>query len=218
MSANAESLQFVLEGASKGRIRVIGIAENGEEAVKMVEPDNPDVILMDIRMPRMDGVQATKIIHNNYPQTKILILTTFDDDNLAVAALSNGATGYVLKDVSAENLIGAIEAVAEGAFYFAPSVGIKLVHMINPDDQEPHPTTEFFVAESIAKWPRLTRREAEIVYCASRAFTNAQIGDLLHISNNTVKNHLSSVFEKLEIRSRLQLIALVAPVLQKAKE
>ena len=214
----AESLQFVLQGASKGQIRVIGIAEDGEKAVKLVEQEHPEVILMDVRMPRMDGVEATKIIHRDFPETKVMILTTFDDDDLAVAALSSGATGYVLKDVHAANLIRSIEAVADGAFYFAPSVGMKLVHMINPDDQQPQLGKEVFITESIAKWPGLTRREAEVVYCASRAFTNAEIGAHLHISGNTVKNHMSSVFEKLEIRSRLQLIALVAPVLQKLEK
>jgi DNA-binding NarL/FixJ family response regulator len=213
----AESLQFVLQGASNGQIQVIGIAENGEEAVRMVEKNRPDVILMDVRMPVMDGVEATKIIHRDFPETKVLILTTFDDDDLAVAALSSGATGYVLKDVHALNLIRSIESVADGAFYFAPSVGMKLVHMINPDDQQPLFGKEDFVVGSIAQWPELTRREAEIVYHVALAFTNAEIGERLHISHNTVKNHMSSIFEKLGIRSRLQLIALVAPVLEKLK-
>ena len=214
----AESLKYVLEGASKKQIQVLGIAQNGKEAIKMVRDDEPDVILMDIRMPVMDGVEATKIIHSDYPQTRILILTTFDDDDLAITALSSGATGYVLKDVSAENLIAAIEAVAAGVFYFAPSVGMKLVHKIKADDKNPYHSTEFFIAEAISKWPQLTRREAEIVFYASRAFTNAQISNSLHISENTVKNHLASIYEKLKIHNRLQLITLVAPVLHNVKE
>jgi DNA-binding NarL/FixJ family response regulator len=214
----AESLQYVIQGASDGRIRVIGIAENGEEAVKLVEKEHPDVILMDVRMPHMDGVEATKIIHRDFPETKVLILTTFDDDDLAVAALSSGATGYVLKDVHALNLIRSIESVADGAFYFAPSVGMKLAQMINPDDQKPLFGKEEFVVGSIAEWPVLTRREAELVYYAALAFTNADIGEQLNISPHTVKNHMSSIFEKLGIRSRLQLIALVAPVHEKLKK
>ena len=210
----AESLQFVLQGASQGRVEVTGIAENGEEAVSMVKRDRPAVVLMDVRMPVMDGVQATRIIHKNYPETKVLILTTFDDDDLAVRALSSGATGYVLKDVAAEDLILSIEAVAKGVFYIAPSVGLKLIDKMSTREQHDESAKQRAVAGLIARYAAFTRREAEIVYLAALALTNAEIGTQLSISDKTVKNHLSAIFGKLKIHSRLQLISRIAPVLQ----
>lgn len=208
----AESLKYVLEGASRGSIEVIGIAENGRVAVQMTESHDPDVVLMDIRMPVMDGVKATSAIHQDFPRTKVLVLTTFNDDDLAVSALSSGATGYVLKDTAPQDLIRAIDAVANGAFYIAPTVGIKLIHLLSPEDAYGRSQKEVAIPAIIGTWNSLTRREAEIAYFAALALTNAEIGNQLFISAKTVKNHLRSIFSKLKIRSRLQLITAVAPV------
>ena len=200
----AESLKFVLQGESEGRIEVVGVAENGREAVTMVEENVPDVILMDIRMPVMDGFEATARIHAAYPEIKIMILTTFDDDELAVNALSHGATGYVLKDVDPPDLILSIEAVHKGAFYISPSVGFKLVDIITHEDGAEE--KKRLVPKILQQHPRLTRREAEILFLAARACTNKDIGVQLHISEKTVKNHMSSIYAKLGIHNRLHLI------------
>ncbi|MBT3273208.1 MAG: response regulator transcription factor [Spirochaetales bacterium] len=210
----SESLKFVLEAAGEGKIVVSGIAKNGKEAIQLVSKVKPDVILMDIRMPVMDGVEATKFIHQHYPDTKVLILTTFIDDDLVVGALSNGATGYVLKDVGPEDLILSIEAVAKGAYYIAPSVGVRLVQRASVDDDNEDLKMEAAIGKVVVSWPNLTSREAQIAYYTARALTNSEIAQKLSISTNTVKNHLSSVFDKLKIHSRLQVIALVGPVLQ----
>ena len=206
----AESLRLVLGGESHGRIDVVGIAANGREAVKYVATHVPDVILMDIRMPVMDGVEATAAIHKSHPNIRIMILTTFDDDELAVGALSAGATGYVLKDVDPPDLIRSIEAVNRGAFYVSPGVGFKLADIMRTEDGGSVRETEEAVVDLMRNAPSLSRREAEILYLAAKARTNKNIGEELFISEKTVKNHLSSIYRKLSIHNRLQLIQYVA--------
>jgi DNA-binding NarL/FixJ family response regulator len=206
----AESLRFVLGGESRGRIEVIGIAEDGQEAIDFVRSHEPDIILMDIRMPRMDGVQATAAIHSQWPQIKIMILTTFDDDELAIDALSHGATGYVLKDVDPPELIRSIEAVHDGAIYISRSVGQKLVDVAKTDGTMKDTRRAPAVLDLMTMEPALTRREAEVLYLAAKALTNKSIAEGLFISVKTVKNHLTSIYRKLSIRNRLQLIQYVA--------
>jgi len=211
----AESLSFVLQNDSDGRIDVVGVARNGEEAVARAQELNPDVILMDIRMPVMDGVEATGIIRQRCPKTKILILTTFDDDELAVEALNHGATGYVIKEVDASDLILSIEAVYKGAFYISPSVGFKLLDLMHPDQERARKEKETLIPELLLKVPGLTHREAEIVYLTAKAMTNAEIADSLSIAEKTVKNHLFSIFDKLGIHNRLSLINFVSSMNQR---
>jgi DNA-binding NarL/FixJ family response regulator len=128
----AKGLQLVIEGEGKGEIKVLGIAKDGYEAIEYTERLNPDIILMDIRMPRMDGVEATKIIIEKHPGIKIMILTTFDDDEYAYNALSAGAMGFILKSVQPEELVLAIGAVKNNALYVSSSVGFKLVEKMKP--------------------------------------------------------------------------------------
>lgn len=208
----AESLKFVLQNDSDGRIDVTGIAENGKEAVALAQELGPDVILMDIRMPVMDGVEATGIIHQCCPDIKILILTTFDDDELAVDALDHGATGYVLKEVDPHDLILSIEAVQKGAFYISPSVGTKLLDLMHPDQEREKRDKEALIPKLLRAAPELTHREAEIVYLTAKARTNIQIADSLFIAEKTVKNHLSSIYSKLGIHNRLALINYVSRI------
>ena len=206
----AESLRFVLQNDSNGKIDVIGIAENGNAAVAQAQSKKPDVILMDIRMPVMDGVKATGIIRERFPEMKILILTTFDDDELAVDALNHGATGYVLKEVDLPDLLLSIEAVHKGAFFISPSVGFKLLDLMNPEGERAEKEKESLIPELLRAVPVLTRREAEIVYLTAKAYTNVQIADNLYIAEKTVKNHLYSIYDKIGIHSRLSLINFVS--------
>ena len=210
----AESLKFVLQNDSNGKIEVVGIAENGSEAVAQAQIMKPNVILMDIRMPVMDGVEATGIIRERFPEIKILILTTFDDDELAVDALSHGATGYVLKEVDPPDLILSIEAVHKGAFFISPSVGIKLLDLMHPEEERAEKEKQTFIPKLLQAAPELTRREVEIVYLTAKAYTNMQIADTLYIAQKTVKNHLFSIFHKLGIHSRLSLINFVSSLRQ----
>ena len=205
----AESLRFVLHGESEGRIEVVGIAGNGSEAVEFVHGHAVDVILMDIRMPEMDGVEATAAIHSSRPDIEIMILTTFDDDELAVAALSHGASAYVLKDVDPPDLIRSIEAVHHGAFYISRSVGLKLMDKVRSEGAPRESRRADAVVTLMNEAPSLSRREAEVLYLAARALTNKGIADELVISEKTVKNHLTSIYHKLSIHNRLQLIQYV---------
>ena len=203
----AESLKYVLAGAADGKIEVIDVAENGEEAVRAAAEKRPDVILMDIRMPVMDGVDATAIIHRDCPNIKILILTTFDDDELAMKALSQGASGYVLKSVDPEDLILSIESLLKGAFVISDSVGVKLFDHNRPRESEAEKEQETIVLGLLIRhFPALSLREAQVAELAAQALSNKEIGQAFSISERTVKNHLSSVYDKLGIHKRLELI------------
>lgn len=208
-----EGLKVVLQAESKGRIQVVGVAEDGNQALVKAEACKPDVVLMDIRMPVMDGVQATGALHTRFPQMKILILTTFDDDELALDALNHGATGYVLKDVDPSDLILSIEAVHRGAFYLSASIGFKLLDTMHPDADSATRERELVIPELLHVTPGLTRREAEVAYLTAKAHTNKQIAELLFIAEKTVKNHLLSIYEKLGIHNRLALLNRVASLL-----
>ena len=202
----AESLKFVLQGESKGRIEVVGIAENGQEAVEFTDAREPDIVLMDIRMPVMDGVQATAIIHESHPDVKVIILTTFDDDEFAVSALSHGAIGYVLKDVDPPDLIRCIEAVHNGAYFISPSVGTKLFESGSSGAKDGEGGKDRLVLGYLNELPSLSRREGEILFYVVKAHSNKEIAIELSISEKTVKNHLGSIYEKLNIHNRLQLM------------
>ncbi len=203
----AEGMKYVLEGESKGQIEVIGIAGNGNEGVEMARLRQPDVMLMDIRMPEMDGVEATELIHREYPAINILILTTFDDDELAYHALSCGAKGYVLKSVAPEDLVLAVNAVTHGAIYLSPSVGFKVVDMLSAPGQTGKKTTGLSTAAILSKLPGLSLREAEVLCQVMGARRNGEIAEHLCISEKTVKNHISNIYDKLGRHNRLQLIS-----------
>lgn len=212
----AESLKYVLQGESKGEITVIHIAENGREAVDFMEENQPDVILMDIRMPVMDGVKATEIIHRKYPQVKIMILTTFDDDQLAFEALNCGAVGYVLKSIDPPDLVLSVKSVFKGILFISSSVGCKLVEkMGNPHQSGNNDAEEPALSSKIlTRFPLLSIREAEIIVEILKARRNKEIGDSLSISEKTVKNHLSSIYEKLNIHNRIGLINHIMAAIQ----
>jgi DNA-binding NarL/FixJ family response regulator len=205
----AEGLKYVLEGESKGQIEVIGIAGDGMQGIAMAHRKKPDVVLMDIRMPVMDGVQATDVIHHDHPQMNILILTTFDDDELAYHALSCGAKGYVLKSVAPEDIVLAVNAVTRGAVYLSPSVGFKVVDMLSAPGREGASEPGLSPSVILAKIPTLTLREAEILSQVMAARRNTDIAERLFISEKTVKNHISSIYDKLGIHNRLRLMNYV---------
>lgn len=179
-------------------IDVVGEAENGQQAVVLAKELNPDVCLFDIRMPEMDGLEATRVLAGpdvDEPLA-IVIITTFDLDEYVHGALKAGARGFLLKDAGPELLVQAIHAAADGDALIAPSVTARLLstfaHTSNRGDP-PQPA-----------WP-LTEREEEVLVTVAKGRTNAEIGDELHISLSTVKAHLASLMTKLEVRNRVEL-------------
>ncbi|GAA6619872.1 response regulator [Scytonema sp. NUACC26] len=176
-------------------LEIVGEAENGEMALRIIEELHPDVVLMDIRMPIMDGVAATREIQNRFPEVKVLVLTTFDDDEYVKAALQNGATGYLLKDTPSEELAFAIRAVRKGYTQLGPGIVKKLLSQIYPVNA-PQPLPSGLV--------ELTPREKEVLRLIATGASNREIAQQLFISEGTVKNHVTNILNRLNLRDRTQ--------------
>jgi DNA-binding NarL/FixJ family response regulator len=189
-------------------LEVVGMAGDGEEALVLVERlhaehRGPAVVLMDVRMPRLDGIAATRAIVERWPETHVVILTTFDDRGLIQAGLQAGALGYVLKDVTARQLATTIRAVAQGQVLLHPDVAHKVFPSLSTAPIEPAltvPTTTPFVGVSTLSL--LTEREA--LTLLARGSSNREIGEALYIASDTVKRHLSTILGKLGVRDRMQ--------------
>lgn len=190
-----DGLRILLE--LEADIEVVGEAENGLQAAQQYENLSPDVILMDIRMPVMDGVEATRQICSRWPKARIIILTTFDDDNYLFEGLRVGALGYLLKDLSGAELAEAIRTVMEGGALIEPSVARKVLAEFSRLAPKP-PSAEARLLE------HLSEREAEIIRLLSQGLTNRQIAVGLHLAEGTVKNYVSSILQKLEVEDRTQ--------------
>jgi DNA-binding NarL/FixJ family response regulator len=179
-------------------IDVVAEADNGVEAVAKAERFAPDVVLMDIRMPELDGIEATRRILAADPAARILILTTFDLDEYVYNALGAGASGFVLKDDPPEQLVAAIRTVAAGDALLSPSVTKRVIKQFS---RLPSPTAPKELEE-------LTEREQEIFRLIADGLSNAQIGKELFNSETTVKTHVTHIFQKLEVRDRVQAVIL----------
>ena len=174
-------------------VEIIGEAENGQIALAQIATLQPDVVLMDVRMPIMDGVAATREITQRFPQVKVLILTTFDDTDYVAQALQGGAAGYLLKDTPIAELIQAIELVHKGYTQLAPGLAQKLLIQTAPPPPSPPPG-----------WAMLTPREQEILKLIAAGSSNREIAQQLFISEKTVKNHITSILSQLNLRDRTQ--------------
>jgi DNA-binding NarL/FixJ family response regulator len=179
-------------------MEVIGVAATGAEAVKLAQTLQPQVILMDVRMPEMDGVQATQNILKFSPQIRIMMLSTFDEDDYVREALHHGAAGYLLKDVSPTELIASIRAIKEGSVQISPSVASKLVEQLYERNGKK--------SQGIEWYQTLSQREREIFMLISKGYGNTQISQELGIAEQTVRNHVSSIYGKLGIKDRFQII------------
>ncbi len=193
-----QSLQIVLE--TKEDIEVIGTAKDGREVISLVRKEKPDVILMDVRMPEMDGVQCTKIIKDQYPQIKIIILTTFDDDEFVFSALKHGASGYLLKGISMDELEQAIHTVHAGGAMINPDVATKVVDFFSEMAQSNYDV--MIQPENISD---ITDAEWDIIKLVGRGMSNKEIAQHLKLSEGTVRNYLSTILSKLNLRDRTQL-------------
>lgn len=191
-------------------IEVAGTAANGEQALEQALWLQPDVILMDVRMPIMDGVEATAQIRSRLPLCQILMLTTFDDDEYVVEALRAGAVGYLLKDIPAHDLAQAVQAAHKGIYQLDPIVARKIVtSLVEQNIQRSLPPVppappEKSVAPRSIKHGDLTEREREVLRLIARGATNREIAEILVISEGTVKNHISHILNRLGVRDRTQ--------------
>jgi len=182
-------------------LEIVGEAENGEVAIAQVDHLKPDVVLMDIQMPIMDGVEATRHICDRAPETKVLILTVDDTDENISQALKYGASGYILKNTLPEELAFAIQAVYRGYMHLDLDLGRRVIARI-PE------TAEVLSAD----WGKLTPREQEIVQLIATGANNEEIANRLYISQRTVKNHITSILSQLNLRNRTQIAILVAQI------
>jgi DNA-binding NarL/FixJ family response regulator len=184
--------------ADEPDIDVVAEADNGSEAVDKAARFAPTVVLMDIRMPQLDGIEATRRILTADPAARVLILTTFDLDEYVYEALRAGASGFVLKDDPPEQLIAAIRTVAAGDALLSPAITKQVIKQFG---RLPRPTPPKELAE-------LTTREREIFRLIANGLSNAEIGRELYISETTVKTHVTHVFQKLNVRDRVQAVVL----------
>jgi len=191
-----EGLQTLLE-LSPG-IRVVGQAANGEEAVALARKLQPDVVLMDVRMPVMDGVEATRRIRRELPDTQVIILSTFDDDEYIFEGLAAGAMGYLLKDVSSDELAEAIRTVHQGQALLSPGIASKVVTEFSRLAARREPAAPLY--------EELTPREMEVLRLLAARASNRQIAEALCITEGTVKNHVSNILGKLGVSNRAQAV------------
>ncbi|NJO39447.1 MAG: response regulator transcription factor [Cyanobacteria bacterium CRU_2_1] len=197
-------LKILLE--TKSDLRVVGEAGNGQQAVELVEALStqstpPDVVLMDIRMPVMDGVTATQHICQQFPGTKILVLTTFDDAKYVAEALRYGAKGYLLKDTPSEELAEVIRSIDRGYTQFGPGILEKMIAQAPTNSPEPEKLPPGLT--------ELTTREREVLRMIATGASNREIAQTLFISEGTVRNHISHILSRLNLRDRTQA-AIVA--------
>ncbi|MGW8377273.1 response regulator [Actinacidiphila sp. SB3-2] len=196
-------------------IEVVGSAADGEEAVRLVAELAPEVVLMDLRMPRCDGVEATRRIRSGHPGTEVVALTTYADDDSLFSALRAGARGYLTKDAGGEEIAKAVADVRSGAAGLSPEVQRRLLDRVVAEPQEPEPEPELgSEAESggevdpeAGELPDgLTSREAEVISLIAGGLSNAEICRVLHVSPATVKSHINSLFAKTGSRDRAQAV------------
>lgn len=183
-------------------LEVIGIAHNGKAALEQVEALQPDVVLMDLKMPVMDGREATRLICQSFPNTSVLVLTTFDDDGYIVDAMRAGAKGYLLKDMPSEELAQAIRLVRSGYTQLAPGLMDKLITGFGAAPTTPTPTTQ---PSKFPELAQLTPREQEVLRLIGKGLTNRDIAQQLFISEGTVKTHVTHLLNRLNLRNRSQL-------------
>ncbi|MDQ3756828.1 MAG: response regulator transcription factor [Actinomycetota bacterium] len=189
---------YVVLGTEDG-IEVVAEAENGEEAIDKARELAPDVVLMDVRMPRVNGIEAARQIRGDVPTTKILMLTVSDEEDDLYEAIKAGANGYLLKEISVEEVAEAIRAVTQGQSLISPSMASKLLNEFNALVKRAEEKQQFPA-------PALTAREVEVLRLVAKGMSNREIAEELYISENTVKNHVRNILEKLHLHNRMEAV------------
>ena len=200
----AEGIKSVLE--TSDQIEVIALVSDGAEAIRKIAENKPDVVLLDIRMPNMNGVVATKEIKTRWPEIKVIILTTFDDSDYILNAINYGASGYLLKDINAESLFGAVRNAMSGDLILPSKIAKKIASaakMVSSDKEI-----------KLKKKFNLSDREVEIALMVYDNFNNRQISSALKISEGTTRNYISAIYVKLNAESRTQAIAIMEKAFQ----
>ena len=194
-----EGLELVLRMLPD--VDVVGTAADGAEAVAVVEATRPDVVLMDLRMPDVDGVEATRRLRTGYPEVRVVVLTTYADDESVFAALKAGARGYLTKDAGSEEIARAIARVAAGEAMLDPTVQARLLDRFDAAAAFEPPTVPAAGMEA------LTAREVEVLALIAGGLSNAEIAERLVVGESTVKTHINRIFAKTGVRDRAQLVA-----------
>ncbi|MBP6178226.1 MAG: response regulator transcription factor [Anaerolineales bacterium] len=174
--------------------QVIGAAQDGAEAVELAAQKQPDLILMDLKMPIMNGIEATREIHTKFPNIKILVLTTYDDDEWVFDAIRAGAAGYLLKDTPRQKIVEAIRGTVGGKSFLDPAIAGKLLNQVASKQTQP---TSILTG-------KLTERELDVLRLIAKGINNSDIAVQLHLSEGTVRNHVSAILEKLGVSDRTQ--------------
>lgn len=190
-----EALSILI--SSQPDFEVIGEAANGQEAIDLAAEFRPHVVLMDLQMPVMNGVAATRHLHSQQPDCRVIALTTFDSDEFVFDCLRAGAVGYLLKDAPSENLFTAIRAAARGESFLQPSVTTRVLAEFTRLSEQPKPLTPMLLEP-------LSERERGILKLIAEGSTNREIADALYITEGTVKNHVTNILSKLDVRDRTQ--------------
>lgn len=198
-----ESLKTIIEDRTND-MKVVGVSYDGSEALSVVKKHEPDIVLMDVRMPGVDGVEAVKQIHESNPNVKIVMLTTYDDDEYVKQAIKNGAIGYLLKDVPPRELFNAVRAIKDGAFLVSSKVMNKVFSDSTNDVY--HGMKE---EEDLPEWYlSLTRKERHVMRLVIEGYNNQEISEEVNLAVQTVKNYLSSIYDKLEAHNRIEAIKI----------
>jgi len=193
-----QSLALILN--NQPSMEVVGDAKSGTEAIEMTRRFRPEIILMDIRMPGMDGIQCMKIIKENLPHIKIIMLTTFDDDEYIYKALKNGADGFLLKGISTQELVKAINVVYNGGVSIEPDIANKVFQIFRK-----LASYDFVNQVESQDIESLSNNELKIIQYIGRGLSNKQITQAMNFSEGTIRNYISSILRKLELRDRTQI-------------
>lgn len=191
-----EGLELILSADKE--IEVVGLAEDGYEAVQLAASKKPDIVLMDLKMPGMNGIRATDEIRKKHPQVRVLVLTTFGEDEWVFDAIRSGASGYLLKGTPRQELLAAVKGTAAGKSYIDPAVGGRVLSEMAKSGSSEQTT--------IAK--DLSERELDVLKLLARGFSNAEIAEELHLTRGTVRNYISAILAKLGVNDRTQAAVL----------